>query len=62
MRCPRVLGWGFLFIAGYIIFIPSPIGLHLAFHSTGDPRYFVILFQLKLAKKVDFRKFLKVWF
>ena len=25
-----------------------------------DPRYFVILFQWKLAKKVDFRKFLKV--
>ena len=34
MRCPRGLGWGFLFIAGYIIFLPSfPIGLHLAFHS-----------------------------
>ena len=27
-----------------------------------DPRYFVIIFQLKLAKKVDFRKFLKVRF
>ena len=27
-----------------------------------DPRYFVILFQWKLAKKVDFRKFLKVRF
>ena len=27
-----------------------------------DPHYFVILFQLKLAKKVDFRKILKVRF
>ena len=27
-----------------------------------DPRYFVILFQWKLAKKVDFRKILKVRF
>ena len=27
-----------------------------------DPRYFVILFQWKLAKKMDFRKFLKVQF
>ena len=27
-----------------------------------DPRYFVILFQWKLAEKVDFRKFLKVRF
>ena len=27
-----------------------------------DPLYFVILFQWKLAKKVDFRKFLKVRF
>ena len=27
-----------------------------------DPRYFVILFQWKLAKKVDFWKFLKVRF
>ena len=27
-----------------------------------DPLYFVIFFQWKLAKKVDFRKFLKVRF
>ena len=27
-----------------------------------DPLYFVILFQWKLAKKVDFRKFLKIRF
>ena len=27
-----------------------------------DPLYFVILFEWKLAKKVDFRKFLKVRF